>query len=101
MPKRTKKSAKAAPGFVKTREGNTRNPETGFGGSRGTALEGDWLNVAMAVGGVQALADALGVSYPTLYRWAVKGEAVNNSAKIILGMICAQRNLPNPAVSVK
>ncbi len=98
MPKRKTKTAKAT-GHVTTREGNVRNPETGFGGSRGTAFKGDWLRLAEAVGGVQALATVLGTSYPTLYRWAVKGEEVPQMAKQMLGIIAAQKNLPNPAIT--
>ncbi len=100
MPKRKTKSAKSSsPDHVKTREGNIRNPVTGFGGSRGTVFTGDWLRLAEAVGGVNALATALGTTYPTLYRWAVKGDPVPPMARQMLGIIAGQKNLPNPAVS--
>ncbi len=96
-PKRATKTPKSA-GLAVTREGKVRNPETGFGGSRGTSFEGDWLKLAQAVGGVNELAKLLGVSYPTLYRWAVKGGAVPGPARIVLGMIAASKNMRNPAV---
>ncbi len=100
MPKRKTKSAKSSsPEHVKTREGNIRNPATGFGGSRGTTFAGNWLRLAEAVGGVNALAAALGTSYPTLYRWAVKGDVVPPMARQMLGIIAAQKNLPNPSIT--
>lgn len=75
-----------------------RNPETGFGGPRGTSFKGNWLKLAEAVGGVNALAQLLGISYPTLYRWAVKRGKIPGIARQVLGMVAGQRGLPNPAV---
>ncbi len=95
----TKTKKKAVAGHVKTREGNVRNPATGFGGSRGTSFKGDWLRLAEAVGGVRILAELLGTSYPTLYRWAVRGDEVPKMARQMIGIVAASKNLPNPAIT--
>jgi hypothetical protein len=63
-------------------------------GRKGTAFEGDWLKLAKAFGGVQALADAVGVSYSTLHRWAVKGDPVPAPSRRVLAMLAAEKGLP-------
>lgn len=95
MASRPKKATKASP------SGLFKNPDAGgkYGefGRRGTAFEGDWLKLAQAFGGVNALADAVGVSYVTLYRWAVKGDPVPNTQWRFLAMLAVQKGLPPPA----
>lgn len=70
--------------------------EYGTFGRKGTVFEGAWRDLAEAYGGVAALAEAAGVSYVTLYRWAVKGDPVPGPSRMVLAMLAAQKRLPSP-----
>jgi hypothetical protein len=63
-------------------------------GHRGTLFTGDWFRLAEAYGGVQALADAVGVSYSTLHRWAVRGDPVPAPCRLALASLAAAKGLP-------
>lgn len=52
--------------------------------SRPTTLPPAWAALAAAHGGVRALADALGISPPTLYRWARGITPISGSGAILL-----------------
>jgi hypothetical protein len=65
-------------------------------GRRGTALEGAWFAMAEHFGGVAALADVLGVSPTTIYRWGVQGATVPGPASKVIAILCAQNGLRNP-----
>ncbi len=62
-------------------------------GRAGTKFEGDWLVLAKAYGGVEALAKMVGVSYSTLNRWAVRGDPVPKPSRRLLMMLAAEKNL--------
>lgn len=81
----------------KKKEALYKDPTVGtYGtfGRRGTAFKGEWLKLAEAYGGVQALADAVGVSYSTLHRWAVRGDPVPAPSRRVLAMLAAEKGLP-------
>lgn len=65
-------------------------------GARRTLFEGAWFDLAKAYGGVEQLATMIGVSYSTLHRWAVRGDPVPKTSRMVIGMLCAQRNLKLP-----
>ncbi len=63
-------------------------------GRRATLFTGDWFKLAEAYGGVQALAEAVGVSYSTLHRWAVRGDPVPAPSRRVLAMLAKEKGLP-------
>lgn len=70
-------------------------------GRAGTVFKGDWLLLAEACGGVEALADRVGVHYTTLYRWAVQGGVVPTPARVVITGLAHACNLPAPPMRSK
>lgn len=85
----------------KKRAAKKSNPtfrgEGGAFGNRGTAFTAEWLALAGAYGGVTSLANAIGVSYSTLHRWAVNGDAVPEAKWRWVSMMAATKGLEAPA----
>lgn len=77
-----------------TKAKSTYRGEAGTFGNRGTAFTGEWLKLAEAYGGVSALAEAVGVSYSTLHRWAVKGDPVPAPSRRVLALLAEAKGLP-------
>lgn len=93
----TKKAA--AP---KTRGGKVtpklqRKAAHGVHGNRGTVWPESWRRLAEAYGGNVALAEEIGVSYQTVYRWAALGDVVPPAHATLVGFLAAAKGLPNPA----
>lgn len=63
-------------------------------GRRTNVFTGDWAKLAELYGGVTSLAKAIGVSYATLHRWAVKGQPVPQTARRVLAQLAADKGLP-------
>ena len=66
----------------------------------GAWLEGGWLRLAEAFGGVVALAEAAGVSYATVQRWATHAPSeIPPAGQRMISFLAAAKGLPNPAMS--
>ncbi len=68
-------------------------------GNRGTVWPPAWERLAAAYGKTYEAfaAEDVGVSYNTLYRWAVTGAPIPDIAVKLIGMLAAMKSLPNPA----
>lgn len=86
MPKRKLKMTKAVAPDWRTKPRTLR------------AFEGEWLALANAAGGVQALSVLLGVSYPTLYRWAVKGDPMSKADRFLVQSIAVKFGVLAPSM---
>lgn len=71
----------------------------GIHGNRGTIFTGAWLALSDAYGGNVLLAAAIGVTYNTLYRWAVRGHVVPTSQQRLVGLLAAAKGVPSPFAS--
>lgn len=65
---------------------------------RPTTMPEAWARLADAAGGVAPLAEALGVTTMTLWRWS-KGGKMSRTARMVLETFCKRRRLPIPEVS--
>lgn len=63
---------------------------------RPTTLKGPYLALANAVGGVVALAELVGVSRMTLYRWSAGEHPPSGPALRLLRRIAAERGVEWP-----
>ena len=60
---------------------------------RPTTLPAPWLSLARKLGGVQCLADAMGVTPRTINRWA-KGEMwMSGSARVLFLALCREHKI--------
>lgn len=64
-------------------------------GRAGTTLPEDWKRMAEAAGGVKNLADRLGVSQSTLWRWA-NGAVVTDNLQTIVALAARFLGVPVP-----
>lgn len=64
---------------------------------RPTGLTGAWRALCDAAGGMAALAEALGVGQPTLWRWG-KGYPMSPMAKRLVSAYAKRRRLADPTV---
>lgn len=75
-----------------------RKAAYGVHGNRGSIWPPAWAALAEVYGGNVALAEAIGVTYQTAYRWAALGAGVPAAMVKLIGMMAAQHGLPNPAI---
>lgn len=88
------KPSKRAPGKV---TGAIQRKSThGIHGNRGSI----WPALSTAYGGNVKLAEAIGVAYNTVYRWAVKGELVPLAMARLVGMLAAAKGIQSPVSAV-
>lgn len=73
-----------------------RKAAYGTFGNRGTSFPEAWRPLAEAYGGVGGLAEEVGVSPGTLYRWAVNGDPVPPSRAKLVGLLAAVKGVKNP-----
>jgi hypothetical protein len=73
-------------------------PAYGIHGNRGSIWPPEWAALSAAYGGNVKLAEAIGVAYNTVYRWAVKGDLVPVSMARLVGMLAAAKGVANPAL---
>jgi hypothetical protein len=66
--------------------------------SRKTSLEGAWLQLAESAGGVGKLAEALGVSQSSIYRWGM-GQPLKTLARTAVQRYAKRRRLADPTAS--
>jgi hypothetical protein len=71
----------------------------GIHGNRGTVWPEAWAKLAEAYGGNYKLAAEVGVSYNTLYRWAVNGDVVPPSSAKLLAIMAGAKGIPSPIPS--
>lgn len=69
----------------------------GVHGNRGTTWPAAWKALAEAYGGNARLVEEIGVTYNTVYVWAVKGGTVPAGFVKLIGFLSAAKGLPNPA----
>jgi DNA-binding transcriptional regulator YiaG len=55
---------------------------------RPTTLPEPWISLARKLGGVQGLADALGVAPNTIYRWAHGQRKLSGPARLLFFALC-------------
>jgi hypothetical protein len=68
----------------------------GVHGNRGTVWSPEWERLASAYGGNGTFADQVGVSYNTVYRWAVKGDPVPRPMIILIRLLAEAKGLKSP-----
>lgn len=90
----TKRAPGKAPGAIQ------RKATYGIHGNRGTIWPAEWAALSTAYGGNVKLAEAIGVAYNTVYRWAVKGELVPVAMARLVGMLAAAKGVPSPVSAV-
>lgn len=64
--------------------------------TRPTTLPEPWAALAVALGGVQELADALGTTPSTVHRWAHGQRAPRGPALRLIGLVFDQHKVPRP-----
>lgn len=64
--------------------------------SRVTSLRGDWAALAEAYGGVQGLADALGVSPQSVWSWGTGRREVVRTTAIAVQALARRKRLESP-----